>query len=325
MSPAGGGPGSDPHAALARTEGAARARDAAVAVERLTELLGIVYRLRDPDGCPWDREQTLASMTPNLVEEVFETSEAVAADDDRHVAEELGDVLMNVFLMARIGEQEQRFDLAEVAAGIATKLVRRHPHVFGDRQADDAAAALDSWNESKQAERGTGPGAGEGETPGRLSAVPSGLPALLTALKLGRRAAAAGFDWPDPGGALDKLEEELGELREASARLAAAEQAAAPVGADAAGSALRGALEDELGDVLFAAVNVARKHDLDPEQALRRTIAKFRRRFAAMEHALGAAWDGASLDEVERQGRAAARDEVGPQGAGETREGGAPA
>ena len=132
----------DPHAALARAEGASRAEGEIDAVTRLTELLGIVYRLRDEDGCPWDRKQTLDTMTKNLIEEAFEVTDAVAARDDDHVAEELGDTLMNVILMSRIAEQEGRFDLAAVAAGIATKLVRRHPHVFGSRYADDAEAPL---------------------------------------------------------------------------------------------------------------------------------------------------------------------------------------
>lgn len=272
----------DPHADLARTEGAFRAEREAEATSRLAELLGIVYRLRDEDGCPWDRKQTLASMTPNLVEEAFEVTEAVASGDDPHVAEELGDTLMNVILMARIAEQEGRFDLAAVAAGIATKLVRRHPHVFGDRSADDADAALASWNDAKAAE-------GKARS-SLLDGVPSGLPALLTALKLGQKAAEVGFDWPDATGALDKLTEEVAELT------------AAESGPD---------VEDELGDVLFAAVNVARKHGVDPELALRRTVAKFRRRFAHLEAELGEGLSDASLEEMERLWRAAAESEVG--------------
>lgn len=277
-------PGNDPHEELARAEGAARAVREPAALARLNELVGIVYRLRDDDGCPWDRKQTVESMAKNLVEEAFETSEAIASGDDVHMAEELGDALMNIVLMARIAEQEGRFDLGTVASGIATKLVRRHPHVFGDRQADDAEQALASWNESKAAE-----GKDKGSV---LDGAPAGLTALLMALKVGGKAADVGFDWPDATGALDKLGEELDELREA-----------------ADGSVDPAAVEDELGDVLFAAVNVARKHGLDPELALHRTIGKFRRRFAAVERALGDRMGSASLEEMEAVWRAAAEAE----------------
>jgi len=280
--PAGGAAGGDwtdvDHAALARRLGARRVEGEAEALARLAELVGVVFRLRDDDGCPWDREQTLASMSKNLVEEACETAEAIAEDDDAHVAEELGDVLMNVALMSRIAEQEGRFDLAAVASGIAEKLVRRHRHVFGDKSADDADAALASWNASKAREAP--------RRASRLDGVPTGLPALLAALRTGDKAAATGFDWDHVSGALEKLVEEVDELRAAAGDRAAA--------------------EEELGDVLFAAVNVARKLDLDPELALRSTIVKFRRRFAFLEEVLGDRLDGASLDEMERLWRRAA-------------------
>ncbi|MCB9898824.1 MAG: nucleoside triphosphate pyrophosphohydrolase [Planctomycetes bacterium] len=290
------------HASLARELGAARAASEAHAVERLSELLGVVFRLRDDDGCPWDRSQSLDSMVANLLEEAAETAEAVAERDDAHVTEELGDVLMNVLLMARIAEQERRFDLSAVATGIATKLVRRHAHVFGNVQADDADSALASWNASKAKER-------EGQE-SALHGVPSGLPALLLALRLGEKAARTGFDWPDAAGALDKLREEVDELAEVSR----AASRATGAGESSAGDATSGAgaherLEDELGDVLFAAVNVARKHRIDPELALRRTIAKFRRRFAHVERGLGARLHDATLDEMEALWRQAARAE----------------
>lgn len=274
------------HQALARALGAARARRETQALARLTELLGVVFRLRDGDGCPWDRKQTLAPMAAHLQEEAAEVADAVAAADDAHVAEELGDVLMNVLLMARIGADEGRFDLAAVAAGIATKLVRRHPHVFGDLPAADADAALQSWNASKAAE-GRGPAS-------VLDGVKAGQPALLLAAALGRAAAAVRFDWPDARGALDKLAEECGELEAAVA------------------SGARAGLEHELGDVLFSAVNVARKTGLDPEQALRAACQRFRRRFAGVERALGADLASASLSEMERHWRAAAAAEGRP-------------
>jgi MazG family protein len=277
-------------ARIAREEGAARAATEQEALARLAELLGVAWRLRDPDGCPWDLSQSVDSMALNLLEEAFETHEAVANGQDEQIAEELGDTLMNVLLIARIGEQGGRFDLSQVAAGIAEKLVRRHPHVFGERKADDSEQALASWNEAKDKEKAaTG---GQGSRPSdTLEGVPEGLPALAAALRTGEKAARVGFDWPDASGALLKLDEELAELRSAAA----------------SGDAAR--IEDELGDVLFSAVNVARKHGLDPELALRRTIGKFRRRFAVIERALGERLGEASIEELERHWRAAAGDE----------------
>lgn len=297
------------HAAMSRELGAARAEAADAHIARLRQLVGIVFRLRDDDGCPWDRKQSLRSMVSNLVEEAAETAEAVAEGDDAHTAEELGDTLMNILLMARIAEQEGRFDLGDVADGIATKLVRRHAHVFGDVRADDAEAALAGWKAIKRQERGA---------PARtLDGVPAGLPALASALRLGDKAASVGFDWPDATGALDKLREELDELAEASAAATAAREVAdaARDAADASADAIdpdaaRDALEAELGDVLFAAVNVARKHRLDPEHALRRTLAKFRRRFAHVEDVLGERLGDAPLDEMEALWREAADGET---------------
>ena len=276
-------------AALARRLGAERAAAEGEALARLAELVGIVYRLRDPDGCPWDRSQSVDSMALNLVEEAAETHEAVANGDDAHIAEELGDTLMNVVLIARIAEQAGRFDLGAVAAGIAEKLVRRHPHVFGDRKADDARAALASWDEAKsreKAEKRTG-------RAGVLDGVPESLPALAAALRTGEKAAKVGFDWPDANGALLKLDEELAELRAAAA------------------TGDKDRVEDELGDVLFSAVNVARKQGLDPELALRRAIGKFRRRFAVIERALGERLGTAPLEELERHWLAASLRERG--------------
>jgi len=271
-------------AAIAREQGAARAASEPQALARLAELLGIVYRLRDPDGCPWDRAQSVDSMALNLVEEACETHEAVANGGDAQVAEELGDTLMNILLIARIAEQGGRFDLGSVAAGIAEKLVRRHPHVFGDKQAADQGEALASWNEAKDREKAAG---GSGRKESVLDGVPDALPALGAALRTGEKAAKVGFDWPDSNGALLKLDEELAELR----------------GAVAGGD--RAHIEDELGDVLFSAVNVARKQGLDPELALRRAIGKFRRRFAVIERALGDRLGTAPLEELERHWLAA--------------------
>jgi len=279
------------HAKLARDEGGARARGETETLARLTELVGVVYRLRDPDGCPWDNEQTVESMAKNLLEESFETAEAIAAKSDAETCEELGDVLMNIVLIARIAEQGGRFSLAEVAAGIAEKLVRRHPHVFGDRVAADADEALANWNATKQAE-------GKAGRESVLDGVPENLPGLLRALRIGEKAARVGFDWPEATGALGKLDEETTELRAAC------------------DSGDPDRIEDELGDVLFAAVNVARFHKLDPEQALRRTIAKFRRRFAVIEDTFGEQLGTISLEELEAEWRRAADAEGSPAAPG---------
>jgi MazG family protein len=282
------------HGALARQLGVARAADAPQDVTAFSELLGIVHRLRDEDGCPWDRKQTLSSMAKNLLEEAYETQEAIAADDHGHTAEELGDTLLNVLLMTRIAEQDGRFGLAEVARGIAEKLVRRHPHVFGPRQAADADEALVAWNESKAREAGKA-----GPVGSVLDEVKSGQPPLVVARKLGKRAATVGFDWPDVEGALDKLKEEVGELEQVLS-----ENARPPLSE----TALRRA-EDELGDVLFSAVNVGRKLGIDPELALSRTLAKFRRRFAAVERELGDSLPNAGLAAMEAAWRRAAQAE----------------
>ena len=264
-------------AAIVREQGAARAAPERESIARLIDLVGVVFRLRDEDGCPWDRAQSVDSMALNLLEEAAEAHAAIAAGDDAGTCEELGDTLMNVLLIARIAEQGGRFDLAAVAAGIAEKLVRRHPHVFGDEQAADQGQALASWNEAQDREK-----AGRTARPSVLDGVPDALPALGAALRTGEKAAKVGFDWPDGNGALLKLDEELAELR----------------GAVAGGDKAR--IEDELGDVLFSAVNVARKQGLDPELALRRAIGKFRRRFAVIERALGDRLGTAPLEELER-------------------------
>ena len=240
----------------------------------LTRLVEIVDRLRK--DCPWDREQTLATMAPCAQEEAAEVADAVARARDDEVCEELGDLLMNVFLMSRIGEQARAFDLAEVARRISEKLVNRHPHVFGDVEARSAGQALANWDRIKSEERKA-----KGIEGSLLDGVPVRLSSLARAQKLGRKAAKAGFDWPDAGGALAKVREELEELEKA--RNEARERA-----------------EHELGDLLFAVVNVARKLDLDADQALRGANERFERRFHHVEQRLGARMKGAGLDEMER-------------------------
>ena len=240
----------------------------------LTRLVAIVDRLRD--GCPWDREQTLATMAPCAQEEAAEVADAVARGRADDVCEELGDLLMNVLLMSRIGEQAKSFDLAEVARRIGDKLIHRHPHVFGDVEAKTAGHVLANWERIKAEEKRA-----KGIAGSRLDEVPERMSALARAWKLGKKAAKSGFDWPDADGALAKVREELAELE--AARRDSKERR-----------------EQELGDLLFAVVNVARKLELDADQALCGANARFERRFRHVEAKLGEKIESAGLDAMER-------------------------
>jgi tetrapyrrole methylase family protein/MazG family protein/ATP diphosphatase len=244
----------------------------------LARLCDIIVRLREPAGCPWDREQTERSMAPHLLEETYEAIDAIERGDAEAVCEELGDVLMNVLMIARIAGETGRFDREDVARGIADKLVRRHPHVFGDAVADDAETVLRNWEQIKVAEKRE---RAPTEPTSALSGVPEALPALLRAFRIGEKAARVGFDWPDSRGPRAKVDEEL---RELDAALASGDETA---------------VRAELGDALFALVNLARHHAIDPETALRATIAKFQSRFAHVERSLGDRLRDAPLDEKE--------------------------
>ncbi len=243
----------------------------------LARLVQIVAHLRNPDGgCPWDLKQSEQTMAPHLLEETYEALEAIRSGDDSHAAEELGDVLMNVAMIAQIASERGAYDLEDVARGIADKLVRRHPHVFGEVQADDAETVLRNWEQIKRSEKG------DTEPPKRvLDGLPADLPALLKAYRCGEKAARVGFDWPDAKGPRAKLDEELAEFDEALE------------------SGDKAAIEAEFGDVLFSLVNCARHHGLHPEMALHATIAKFRHRFEHVEDALGDRLGKASLEEME--------------------------
>ncbi len=246
-------------------------------VERLR---AIMHRLRAPGGCPWDAEQTHASLVSNLIEEAYETVDAIHRKDWAHLEEELGDLLLQVVFHSELAEEEGRYDFDGVAKGICDKLVRRHPHVYGDGEAADTGQVLNRWEEIKRAEKGAS------EKP-FLHGVGKGLPAVLRAAKLQKKAGKVGFDWPEAAGVLDKIEEELGEVR---AELA---------GAD---GGMTAALEEEVGDLLFVVVNLARKLGIDPEVALEATNVKFERRFAEMEQDLcerGGSLEKASLEEME--------------------------
>jgi MazG family protein len=228
-------------------------------VTQLQRLLRIMERLRDPQGgCPWDLQQDWATIAPHTIEEAYELADAIARDEAAAVRDELGDVLFQVVFQARIAEERGLFDFEAVAAAIADKLERRHPHVFGDAQIADAAAQTQAWEQHKRAER-----VARGQGTGALDGVTLGLPALVRATKLGSRAARVGFDWPDVQGVLDKVDEEVVELR--------------------AELADRAAAQEEIGDLLFAVAQAARHLGLDAEAALREANAKFERRFRHVE------------------------------------------
>lgn len=244
-------------------------------VDALRTLLEIVDRLRAADGCPWDLKQTLSSVAPHLVEESHELLEAIetaVAGSDEHTIEEAGDLLMGIVLLARIAQDEQRFDLAQVAGTVCEKLVRRHPHVFGDGHAADAQAALANWETIKRGER-----AEKAVDASALAGAPVAMPSLQRAKRLGEKAMSAGFRWGDARGAMAKLREELDELE-------AAFDEAQSKGKDAAA---REHLEHELGDVLLAAAFLGNYVELDPERAARLALRRFEARFRAMEQELG--------------------------------------
>ena len=286
----------------------------APALTALAELIAIVDRLRDPEGgCPWDLEQTHTSLIPYVLEEAHEVADAIRHGDDRHLAEELGDLLLQVVLHAQIASEAQRFDLAAVASGITAKLVRRHPHVFAEGEArpdaPDAAAVKASWEaikaqeQAERAARGTqaaqaAEAAATATEPGRTAPAPSasplsdrlagkvrGQPALAGAMTISKKAAAAGFEWDDMAGVWEKVHEELDELKEAVA--------------EAQASGDKAHAQEELGDVLFTLVNVARWCGIDPETGLAGTNRRFLDRFSRVEAALGGDLQGHSIRELE--------------------------
>ncbi len=230
----------------------------------LERLLAIMARLREPaSGCPWDLEQTFATIAPYTVEEAYEVADAIERNDLSDLRDELGDLLLQVVFLARIAEEQGAFAFDDVARAISDKMIRRHPHVFGEEVYASGTSQTAAWEAMKAQER-----AGKGRDVSLLDDVPAGLPAMTRAVKLTKRAARAGFDWPDVTFVLDKLREEVGEME---AEIAAGDK-----------DALRG----EIGDVLFVMANLARKLDIEPEDALRATNAKFTRRFQFIEAAL---------------------------------------
>ena len=265
----------------------------------LAELIAVVDRLRDPEtGCPWDLEQTHASLVPYVLEEAHEVADAIRHGDDGHLAEELGDLLLQVLLHARIAAEAGRFDLEAIARGISAKLIRRHPHVFAGAEAADSEAVRRSWEAIKAAERAqqTGQEGALGASPGEVASSASplsealarkvrGQPSLAGAMTISRKAAAAGFEWDAMDGVWQKVHEELDELKEAvQEALASGDKAHA---------------QEELGDVLFTLVNVARWCGIDPEAGLAGTNRRFLDRFSRVEAALGGDLRGRGIRELE--------------------------
>jgi nucleoside triphosphate diphosphatase len=237
----------------------------------ISRLLAIMARLRDPQsGCPWDVAQTFATIAPYTIEEAYEVAEAAETGDDASLRDELGDLLLQVVFHARMAEEQGRFGFDDVARAICDKMVRRHPHVFAAATVADAAAQTVAWEAQKAAERAE-KAAAAGTPASALDGIGPGLPALTRAVKLQRRAARVGFDWPEAAPIFAKIAEEIGELRHEI------ETHAAPA-----------RIEDELGDLLFAVVNLARHLERDPEQALRGACRKFERRFRRVEQAFAA-------------------------------------
>jgi len=256
--------------------------------EALWRLVEVVDRLRDE--CPWDREQTFASMVPCVQEEAAELADAVALGRPPLMREELGDLLMNVFLLARIGEQAGEFDLAHVAEEIREKLIRRHPHVFGDVEVEGADQVLANWDRIKAAEEKPAAEARQSAMDG----IPERLSAIGRATKMMQRAARAGFDWPSDEHAFDKVEEELAEVQAARAEGGAR-------------------LEEEVGDLLLAIVTAAGRLRVDPELALRRACQRFDRRYRRMEELHGADFQDLAIVDLERLWRRAREGEsAGP-------------
>lgn len=238
----------------------------------LDDLLAIMARLRDPDGgCPWDVKQDFASIAPYTIEEAYEVADAIDRQDWSDLRDELGDVLLQVVFHAQMAKERGLFDFADVAHAISDKMIRRHPHVFGDTHYDDLEAQTEGWDAIKAAERSA---RGEAEDASALAGISRGLPEWKRAQKLQQRAARTGFEWTDPLPVLDKLAEEVDELREEFAS-----------GAD------KTRLQDEIGDVAFVLVNLARHAGIDFSQALRHANAKFERRFRRMEALAEAAGD----------------------------------
>lgn len=253
----------------------------------ITRLLAIMEKLRDPDtGCPWDIEQTFATIAPHTIEEAYEVADAIEHEDWPHLREELGDLLLQVVFHAQMAKDQNMFDFNDVANGIVEKMLKRHPHVFGNDVIETADAQTIAWEAQKEAERKEKAAEKGEEPPSALDGVAGGLPSLTRALKLQKRAVRVGFDWPDVNGVLDKVREELEEVEEEVREANISQER----------------IKDEIGDLLFTVVNLARWADVDPDSALRSCNVKFERRFKAMENgvrASGKEMQEATLEEMQ--------------------------
>jgi tetrapyrrole methylase family protein/MazG family protein len=265
--------------------------------QRLCE---VIAKLRSPEGCPWDRQQTLASIKPYTLEETYELLEAIDADDNAAIQEELGDVLLQVILDSQIAADELRFGLTDVVKQIADKMVRRHPHVFGDEQASTTDEVKQHWNAAKNTEKS--------ERKSKLEGIPAELPQLAKAYRIAARAASVGYDFPDRRMLFDKLSEELQELAEELFEDGRIPQVPASIDPQpipdehVTDPSRKQRIESELGDVLFVVANIARRWGINPEEALRGSNAKFSRRFQAIEAAMkeqGVTMEDAGLAEME--------------------------
>lgn len=261
---------------------------AAEAGEKFGELVALMARLRAPGGCPWDRKQTFDTIKSYLLEETYEVMDAIDRRDWAGLAEELGDLLLQPVFFAEMAAEGGLFTISDALQAINQKLVRRHPHVFGDAVADTAEDVKLRWDEIKKREKGAERG---GTRESVLDGVPRNLPALVEAEKISQKAAGAGFEWPEIGGVVEKLQEEAAELAEARA------------------DGDQEHIEHEMGDLLFTVVNLARFLKVDPEQALRKTNARFRRRFAHMEARAGDGIEGMPLERMEELWQEAKRRE----------------
>jgi len=264
----------------------------------IAELLEIMRRLRAPKGgCPWDLEQTFDTIAPYTVEEAYEVADAIARKDMAALKDELGDLLFQSVYHAQMASESGHFEFQDIVKAICAKMIHRHPHVFGDVKVDTSGEQTSRWEELKAVERAAKK-ASQGKTASVLDDLPAGLPELKQAEKFQKRAARVGFDWPDARQVLDKIEEEIGEIREVMAAGAAPERMA-----------------DEIGDLLFGAVNLARKSGVDPGMALRGTNLKFERRFRRIEELLAAEGrrpEQATLDEMEALWVRAKSEEIKP-------------
>jgi len=291
--------------------------------ELFERAVSIMARLRGPGGCPWDREQTFDSIKPYTLEETYEVLEAIDNRDWDELTGELGDLLLQVLFYSQMASEEQRFSINEVLDRLSMKLVNRHPHVFGDVTAETSADVLRNWEalkaeeKKKRLEAGGGKSAPPEKPESVLAGVSSAMPALLEAHKLGSRAAHVGFDWPEVGGLFEKLEEEAAELRDELKRLPSpptpANRGVAGSGRPQVPEELRHRIEEEVGDMFFVLVNIARYLSLDPESALKKTNRKFKRRFQWIEEQLRASGRGpkdASMEEMEGLWQRAKRQEL---------------